>query len=347
MRWVPAALLVALTATACSGGDGDPAAAASTPTPTPSSDLLDGSDPPQGLRPAVTASPEATGFLWAPIRDEASGSNLALPEGARPIANTIPGPDGTTVITRGFVFEHDDGVIGFEMIDDYATLDDLEKMADFLAASVGGAVVATEEVDVGQERGIDGEVVYGDDQLMLFRILVLNSDGDVWSGFAGGPEEDRERLESEFTRLTDTAFLRPAGGPVAVLDEPSGITVELPDRVPPEDRSPDGSTPVRGYHHDDGLGFVVVDGRPDGDDLDAALANVAVSVEGTVESSALLDVRGHHAIDGVVIAGEWTYLMRVIHLEERTLVVYAAGKPDERQRLTDDVDRMTESFVVP
>lgn len=289
MRWVPAALLVVLTATACAGGDAEPGAVA-TPTPTPTSELLAGSEPPQGLRPAVTASPEASRFRWLPLVDEASGSRVALPEGSRPIANTVTGPDGTTIVTRGFVFEHDRGVIGSEMIDDYATLDDLEKLADFLAASVGGAVVATEEIDLGQDRGSDGEIVYDDDQVMLFRILVLNSDGDQTNGDESGE---------------------------------------------------------RGYHHSDGMGFVVIEVPPDSYDLDAGLDDLATSVDAAIESSTPIDVQGYQGADGVAVGDEWLHLIRVILLDDQVLVLYTSGPPEDRGRLTNELSRMAETVVLP
>lgn len=333
-----------LTATACAGGDAEPGAVA---TRTPTSELRDGMEPPQGLRPAVTASPEASRFRWLPLVDESSGTRVALPEGAKPIGNTVTGPDGAAITTRGFVFEHADGVIGFELIDDYASLDDLEKLADFLATSVGGAVVTTEEVDLGRERGADGEIVYGGDQVMLFRILVLNSDGDVWTGFVGGPEADRELLESEFARLTESANLRPAAGWVAVVDEPSDISVELPDAVPLEDLSIEG-IPQRGYFHADGMGFLVIDVPPEENPLDEVLAGMALSIDAEVDSSQPADVPGYDAHDGVFTDQDgWVWAYRAIALDDRVLLLHAV---DTAEKLPDSqaaVERMSESVVIP
>jgi hypothetical protein len=346
MRWVPAALLVVLTATACGGGDAEPAAIATpTSTPTQSDAVSPRKGPPE---PATTRSPGANVlFEWAPFVDEASGSSVALPKGAEPIANTIPGPDGGTVTTRGHVFEHAAGVIGSELIDDYASLDDLQKLAELLADSVGGAVLETADVDTGRARGLDGEIGYGTDQLMLFRILVLNSDGDVWNGFAGGPETDRERLESEFARLTLSADFRPSVDWVAVTDEPSGLAVDLPEGVAPSEYSEElddgGTWSERGYHHDSGAGFVVSDALYETIDLVAVLDGHADSIDGTVESTEHTEALGRAALDGVVLGGDWRYAYRIVQIEEWVLVLYFIGAADEVEESRQHLDRMTES----
>ncbi len=150
---------------------------------------------------------------------------------------------------------------------------------------------------------------------MLFRILVLNGDGDVWNGFAGGPETDRERLESAFARLTVSADFRPSVDWVAVTDEPSGLTVDLPDGVAPSEHSEElddgGTWSERGYHHDSGAGLVVSDALYETIDLVAVLDGQADSIDGTVESTE--------------------------HI----------GAADEVEESRKHLDRMTESVVIP
>lgn len=358
MRWVPAALLVVLTVTACGGGDAEPAAIATpTSTPTQTDPVSPRKGPPE---PATTRSPGANVlFEWVPFVDEASGSSVALPKGAEPVANTIPGPDGGTVTTRGHVFEHAAGVIGSELIDDYASLDDLQKLAELLADSVGGAVLETADVDTGRARGLDGEIGYGTDQLMLFRILVLNSDGDVWNGFAGGPETDRERLESEFARLTVSAVHRGSDEPgetaepntparwVAVVDEASGVSVDLPGAVVMED-FPDEDIPQRGYFHVSGVGFLVIDYPPEDYPLDGVLYDMGTAIGAVVESVEPAEAAGYEAMNGVLTDEEgWVWAYRAVAVEERILLLHAV---DTAEKLPDSqaaVERMAASIVVP
>ncbi len=350
--------MVVTATAACSSGDAEPEAVAATPTPT--STIASGSSG-GNVPPPVTRSPESNVvFRWVSVVDELSRSRVALPEGAKPIANTIPRPDGTTVTTRGFVFEHADGVLGFELIDDFATMDDLDKLAEFLAASVDGAVRTTEEADTGRERGIDGEISYGDNQVMLFRILVQDSNGDVWSGFVGGPESDLRRLESEFSRLTGSVVLRgwadpeaPPADPVepaswvAVVDEPSGISADLPGAVVMEDRSVEGM-PQRGYFHVSGVGFLVVDYPSDDYPLDAVLYDMATSLGDVVDSVEPAEGAGDEALDGVLTDGEgWVWAYRAIALDDRILLLHAV---DTAEKLTDSqasVQRMSDSLTVP
>ncbi|RIQ35647.1 hypothetical protein [Jiangella rhizosphaerae] len=335
--------MVVLTATACSAGGEE------TLLPAEQTTTYDVPGSPAGnVKPAATRSPEASVlFDWVPFADEPSRTSAALPEGAEPVSNTITGPDGAAITTRGYVFEHAAGVIGFEVIDGFATPDDVEKLAELLADSVGGAVLAAEEVDAGRARGVDGEIAYGNDQLMLFRILVLNGEGDVWNGFVGGPETDRERLDSEFARLTVSASLRGSADWMGVRDEPTGIVVQLPSGVEPEDLSVDGM-PQRGYHHSSGVGFVVVDYPPDDYPLDAVLADIATASGADVDGTRPAEAQGYEALDGVLVdQDEWVWAYRAVALEEQLLLLYAVDRAVALAESQAAVERMTESLVVP
>ncbi|MBB5788045.1 hypothetical protein [Jiangella mangrovi] len=345
-RWLLGILIAlsSMTAAACAGGDEPTEPAAQTATPTPTSALLGGPKPPAGLRPATTASPQAARYEWAEFVDEPTGTSAALPEGAEPIENAIPGPDGTIFQSRGYVFEHAEGVLGFEVIEEVATLDDLRKLAEFLAGSVDGNVGAVEEVEAGGAAGIDGEIRYGDDHLMLFRILVLNENRDVWNGFVGGPATDRERLESEFARLTISADLEQATDWVQVIDEPSGIVVDLPAEPEPRDWS--GS--VREYYTPTpSAGFEVADGWLDEAGLDAALAAMAPRVDGTVQDSWSAELFGYPGLEGEIRAGDALYLVRVVPVEDHVLTLVVAAHHSYRSFAEERLEQVAASVVLP
>jgi hypothetical protein len=60
--------------------------------------------------------------VLAPVTAAApTGLQATLPEQAEPIDNSIPGPDGETSASRGYVFAHPAGVIGFEVVEAFAT----------------------------------------------------------------------------------------------------------------------------------------------------------------------------------------------------------------------------------
>lgn len=346
-------------AAACASGGENPDAVAhsatpsTTPSPAPTSDLLDGNRPSAGLRPATTASPEAARFEWTAFVDEPTGTSAALPEGAEPIANPIPGPAGRTIMSRGFVHEHADGVLGFEVIDEFATLDDLRKMAELLAISVGGTVGSVEEIDAGQANGIDGEISYGDDQLMLFRILVLNGAGDVWNGFVGGPAADRTRLESEFSRLMVSVNLRPAFDWVSVTDEPSGITVSLPGPPyqPAEQllRLADGVDVLmrKHVHADSGSGFAVIDTTTETYDPEQVADGLAYDPIGTVLSTEPVIVRGMEAVDAVIVRDSLATVYRFVELDGHLLLLYSSNRIENQERAHELVGWLTDTVVLP
>jgi hypothetical protein len=350
MRWVLAALVVlsSTTVAACGGGDEDLAAS----TPSPTVDVPGSQD--GNVPPPTTRSPSAEVlFEWAEFEDQESGVSAALPDGAEPVASPITGPDGQTITTRGHVHEHAGGVIGFELIDEFATGDDLTKLAELLAASVAGTVRSTAPATLTRGTGLDGEIAYGDDEVMLFRIVVLNERGDVWNGFVGGPAADRGRLESEFGRLTVSADLRAAFDWVTVTDEPSGIAARLPGPVaaPAERRLTlaDGSTLMtREYqHHDSSTGFVVIETGPDAYDLDDVAAARAKSVGGTVESSAPIQLDGRDAVEAVIADGAWRSAERIIALDGHVVLVYSGNRVEGLADGLDVVGWLSDSVAVP
>ena len=346
MRWVLAALtvLASMTATACAGGDGG-AADTQPAASTPSSTIGVPAAPDGMVPPPVTQSPRASVvFDWVEFADDATGVSAALPDGAEAIANSIPGPDGVTFQSRGYVFEHGDGVLGFEVIEEFATVDDLRKLAELLAGSVGGTVGTVGEITAGSATGVDGEIAYGDDELMLFRVLVLNDNRDVWNGFVGGPATDRSRLESEFARLTLSADLERATDWVPVTDEPSGIVVDLPEE--PERRGLSGS--VREYYTSTpSAGFEVADGWLDEAGLEAALEAMAPRVDGTVQESAPFDLLGYPGAEGEIRAGDALYLMRVVAVEDHVLTLLVAGHHSYRSFIEERMEQVTDSVVLP
>jgi hypothetical protein len=156
--------------------------------------------------------------------------------------------------------------------------------------------------------------------------------------------------ESEFGRLTVSADIRAASW-VAVVDEPSGISVELPDPVAPAEHSweqDDGSTwNERGYHHRSGPAFVVSNAIPADVDPLSVLEGHAQSIGGTIESSEATEVVGRAALDGVIRSGPWTYAYRIIPLDDWLLVLYVVGTADQLDESRSQVERMTASAVLP
>lgn len=357
LRLVASLAAVAALAAGCSGAsdvETEAAAPTATPSPTPSPAQTENAGPRDGPEPASTRSPGAhVLFDWASFQDEATGISAALPEDAVAIANPIERGDGETTTSRGYVHEHAAGVIGYEVIDDFATVDDVTKLAELLAASVGGTVVASEPAAAGQASGIDGEIAYGEDHLMLFRIVVLNGAGDVWNGFVGGPAADRTRLESEFGRLTVSVNLQPAFDWVAVTDEPSGIVVSLPGLpYPPTEQRlnlADGvDTRMRRHvHADSGAGFAVVDVDTGSYDLEHVAAVLAYHLNGVVESTEQVDARGAEAVDAVIVRNAWATVYRIIELDGHLLLLYAGNRTENVDRAHELVGWLADTVVLP
>ncbi|SDR98193.1 hypothetical protein [Jiangella sp. DSM 45060] len=347
MRWVPAALLVVLTATAC-GGDAEPEAVAGTPTPT--IDIAGSTD--SVVPPPVVRSP-GTGVLfdWVTFDDEQSYTSTALPDGATPFENAVPIQDGTTM-SRGHVFEHAGGVIGYELIDAYAGGDDFAKLAALLASSVDGSVVSIEPADVTQALAADGEIVHGDDEVMLFRIVVVNEAGDVWTGFVSGPEQDRERLESEFARLTVSLDVRSAVDWVYLTDEPSGIVAPFRSAVEPRSwylpDAGDSATSARVYNDwNTASGIIVIDAGPGGFSPEDALALRAEELGGTVESSEPSDIAGHAGVEAVILDRGWQWVHRVVALDDHVLVVYAGNVTERVDDARTFVAMVSDAVTIP
>lgn len=349
-----AALVVvsSMTVAACGGEAMEPAAQTSTPTSTstPTIDVPGSND---GHVPAPqTRAPSDDLFDWAKFEDETSPVSAALPQGAEPIANTIEGPDGAAITSRGHVYEHPGGVIGFELIDGFATVDAYRKLAEFMARSVGGTVRSTAPVDLAQASGVDGEIAYGDDEIMLFRIVVLNERGDVWNGFVGGPSADRERLESEFGRLTVSVDLRAALDWVHITDEPSGVVVQFRTAVEPRGVTVtllDGSTAVARAYYDRGSahGVLVIDTATDSSSIDDAVALRAGDQYSTVRSIESSEVAGHDAVEALVDRRGWTWVNRVVLLDEHIVVIYAGNVSQDLERVRDFVATASDGVVLP
>ncbi|MBB5788044.1 hypothetical protein [Jiangella mangrovi] len=336
MRRGRSALAVALivlsstTAAACSGGDEPTEPAAQTATPTASGDLFD----------------------WVKLEDETSPVSAALPEGAEPIANSIEGPDSATITSRGHVYEHPGGVIGFELIDGFATVDDFRKLAELLARSVGGTVRSTAPVDLAQASAVDGEIVYGDDEIMLFRVVVLNERGDVWNGFVGGPVADRDRLESEFARLTLSLDLRDALDWVPITDEPSGVVVPFRTAVGPRGLTVtllDGSTAVGRSYYDLGSrhGLIVIDTVTDSSSIDDAIALRSGDQYSTLRSIEPSEVAGREAVEALVDRRGWTWVNRVVLLDEHIVVIYSGNVAQDLVGVRDFVATVSDAVVLP
>ena len=352
-----AAVAAVICAAGCSGAtDVHAGAAAGTaaPSATPSPTQTEEVGPREGPEPATTRSPGAhVLFDWASFEDEATGISAALPEGAEMIANPIERGDGETTMSRGYVHEHAAGVIGYEVIDEFATVDDVAKLAELLAASVGGTVVTSKAVETGQASGIDGEIAYGEDHLMLFRIVVLNGAGDVWNGFVGGPAADRTRLESEFGRLTVSVDLRPAFDWVEVTDEPSGIVVSLPGPPYPTTEQllklADGvETRMRRHvHADSGAGFAVIDTDAGPYDPEHVAAVLAHHLNGVVESTEQVDARGAEAVDAVIVRNAWATVYRIIELDGHLLLLYAGNRTENVDQAHELVGWLADTVVLP
>ncbi|TDC49802.1 hypothetical protein E1212_16855 [Jiangella ureilytica] len=336
-----------MTVAACAGSDGATEAAAATPT-TDVPAAPDGTVP-----PAVTRSREAgVVFDWVPFDDAESYTRTALPEGAEPIENELPGRDGATILSRGHVFEHADGVIGYELIDDYATGDDFTKLSAMLAASVDGTVRSIAPADVTQAAAADGEIVYGDDHLMLFRIVVVNTEGDLWSGFVGGPSEDRDRLESEFARLTLSLDMRAAVDWVFVTDEPSGVVAPFRSAIEPRERfvtAADGSSvPAREYADwNTSSGVIVIDAGADAFTHEEALAARAEDLDGEVQSPGPSDVVGHEAVQAEILDRGWIWVHRVVVLDEHVVVIYAGNLAENVSRAREWVEMVSDAATIP
>lgn len=350
MRWVLAALvaLSSMTAAACAGGGEGTEPAAQTATPTIDVPVPTGGNVP----PPVTQAPSDDVFDWTKFEDETSPVSAALPEGAEPIANTIEGPDGVTITSRGHVHEHPGGVIGFELIDGFATVDNFRKLAELLATSVGGTVRSTAPVDLAQATGVDGEIVYGDDEIMLFRVIVLNQEGDVWNGFVGGPSADRARLESEFARLTVSVDLRGALDWVYITDESSGVVVPFRAAVEPRERVVtlvNGSTTTAREYYDPGSahGFLVIDTVTDASSIDDAVALRSGDQYSTVRSTEPSEIAGHDAVEALIDRRGWTWVNRIVLLDEHIVVIYAGSLSQNLDRVRDFVAMVSDAVTLP
>ncbi|MBB5788043.1 hypothetical protein [Jiangella mangrovi] len=199
-------VLSSMTATACAGGDGA-AEAASTPSPT-----LDTPTAPDGtVPPPVTHSPAATAgpvLEWAPIWDASERVSVGLPAGAEAFESTVTLNDGSEIAVTGYAVSDDEGAIAFEIATAPSPRDGVEWYLDMLLEQGGVDIEnsTVRPVEVGGRAGVDAELVLGDGVLMLLRVLPLDGDHEVLVVDTIGPSTERERLESEFARLTIGTF---------------------------------------------------------------------------------------------------------------------------------------------
>lgn len=141
---------------------------------------------------------------------------------------------------------------------------------------------------------------------------------------------------------------------VAITDEASGITFEMPEAADPQANSAtvaEGmSVDLRNYSamvgDDIELGFNVID-TPGADyDFDAGIQGVAASLDGEVVSSTEAQVDGNEAVDVEMIYGEeYIVFFQLVTGEEHIVQSLASGPQSERAAVQQTYQQLSDSVT--
>ncbi len=142
---------------------------------------------------------------WVLITDTPSGVSLALPSAADPVEQAVPAATGETVTVRNYTALEADVDIGFNVLDTPAESYSVEAGVEGVARSIGGTVDESAAVETDGHSGIEAEVGYGDGEVAIFRMIVL--DEHVVQPLVAGAESDRDELMHYFDQLVDSIDL--------------------------------------------------------------------------------------------------------------------------------------------
>lgn len=143
---------------------------------------------------------------WTLITDAPSGVTVALPSTADPVEQVVPAATGEAVTVRNYTALEAEFDIGFNVLDTPGESYSVEAGAEGVAGSIGGTVEESVPVETDGYPGIEAEVAFGDDELAIFRVIVL--DEHVVQPLVAGSQGDRDELMGYFDQLVDSIDVR-------------------------------------------------------------------------------------------------------------------------------------------
>ena len=136
---------------------------------------------------------------WTVVDDEPSGVSFALPSSSEPAEAQVPAADGEEVTVRNYVAREPQAEVGFNILDVPHGEYSLDAGVQSVASSLDGTVEDAESIDVGGHDAVQGSVSFGDDNVALFQLILI--DDHVLQPLVAGESADREQLDQYFDQL--------------------------------------------------------------------------------------------------------------------------------------------------
>lgn len=136
---------------------------------------------------------------WTVVDDEPSGVSFALPSSSEPAEAQVPAADGEEVTVRNYVAREPEAEVGFNILDVPHGEYSLDAGVQSVASSLDGTVEDAESIDVGGHDAVQGSVSFGDDNVALFQLILI--DDHVLQPLVAGESADREQLDHLFDQL--------------------------------------------------------------------------------------------------------------------------------------------------